>query len=73
MNDREQMLADFIWDNGIKCETCKWWNVNFGKKNVIENVCINEENRQSGAYSGSLIALQPIGKGMCHKWQEVTK
>ena len=70
MSEKEKALENVLYENGISCSTCKWWNENVKNQSLMGNLCTNEKLRQSGAYNGTLLAIPPFGKSMCSHWEE---
>ena len=69
MNKAEQKLEDFLSDNGICCDTCRYYNKNVNMKNIDRECCIHEMNKQTNAYAGQY--FRPKSESfMCGHWME---
>ena len=65
---KNQSLENFLYDNDIFCETCKWYTGNTPVKNTMDNVCGHLQNIQSNVYNGQHLRFP--GNGMCHRWEQ---
>lgn len=69
MSKREEFI-NYLYDNNIFCESCKYNTYNTPIKNVTGGVCGNENNRHSGAYSGSVTSCTSRVGVVCDLWEE---